>query len=84
MYDGDDDQQKPRKPRTQAGSKLLQKAKPKAHKATLEVPITNMTEEPDVKVEVITEAEYLRAAHQYINVAVSEPMKQQQGCGRAA
>ena len=73
--DGDDDQRKPRKPITRADSKLLQKAKSKAHKATLEVPITNMAEEPDVRVEVITEAEYLRTTHQYINVAVSEPPK---------
>ena len=41
-------------------------------RAVIEVPIAQAAEIPKLAVEIITEEEYLRAQHQYINVAVSQ------------
>ena len=71
--DEDDDRgDRPHKTTSATTTKVISGGERAAGKATIEIPISQAAEEPSVTVEIIDEQQYLKAAHQYINIAASD------------
>ena len=76
MSDNDGDHQPgPKKGNPKENGGSSQSATQTGGHTTLEVPFTMAACEPRIKITVITDEEYQRASHQYINLAISEPMQ---------